>query len=238
MANDTIGDSNTLQFDIPQKGNKDWSQVIKDAFKKIAAHDHSEGGNGAKIGETGLDDNAVTSVKIKALNVTTAKIADANVTLAKVENVSDANIIVGNGSNRPTAVAVSGDVSLSNTGAVTIGNNAITTDKINDSEITVAKKKTYEVTLTDASTYYALADLTSLAGANNKSFKINYKISDSSNNIQVGSISGVTGVSKVDEYVGVDMGADLQWNGSTTYQLEVKPGTAGDVLTYSIEFLE
>ena len=56
--------------------------------------------------------------------------------------------------------------------------------------------------------------------------------------IQVGSISGVTGVSKVDEYVGVDMGASLQWNGSTTHQLEVKPGTSGDVLTYSIEFLE
>ena len=168
MANDTIGDSNTLQFDIPQKGNKDWSQVIKDAFKKIAAHDHSEGGNGAKIGESGIDDNAVTSVKIKALNVTTAKIADANVTLAKVENVSDANIIVGNGSNRPTAVAVSGDVSLSNSGAVTIGNNAITTDKINDSQITVAKKKTYAPTL-DASPKDLGTGLTS-----GQSFIINY----------------------------------------------------------------
>ena len=207
MANDTIGDSNTLQFDIPQKGNKDWSQVIKDAFKKIAAHDHSEGGDGAKIGETGLDDNAVTEVKIDADAVTTAKIKDST---GASDGVTTAKLAT----------------------------NAVTEAKIKDSEITVAKKKTYEVTLTDASTYYALADLTSLAGANNKSFKINYKISDTSNNIQVGSISGVTGVSKVDEYVGVDMGADLQWDGSTTHQLEVKPGTAGDVLTYSIEFLE
>ena len=230
MANDTIGDSNTLQFDIPQKGNKDWSQVIKDAFKKIAAHDHSEGGNGAKIGETGLDDNAVTSVKIKALNVTTAKIADANVTLAKVENVSDANIIVGNGSNRPTAVAVSGDVSLSNTGAITIGNNAITTDKINDSEITVAKKKTYNLTLNGSA-----QDLTDLVTSADQAFKINYKIKDSGGtSVQIGTVTGQAGDYKVDEFVGTDRGAAFSYS---TNQLQIT-GTNTDVLTYSIEFLE
>ena len=67
----------------------------------------------------------VNSLGIKDLEVKTADIAAANVTLAKVENVTDGQIIVGNGSNRPTAVAVSGDVTLANTGAVTIANGAV-----------------------------------------------------------------------------------------------------------------
>ena len=67
----------------------------------------------------------VNSLGIKDLEVKTADIAAANVTLAKVENVTDGRIIVGNGSNRPTAVAVSGDVTLANTGAVTIANGAV-----------------------------------------------------------------------------------------------------------------
>ena len=67
----------------------------------------------------------VNSLGIKDLEVKTADIAAANVTLAKVENVTDGQIIVGNGSNRPTAVAVSGDVTLANTGAVTIATGAV-----------------------------------------------------------------------------------------------------------------
>ena len=72
-----------------------------------------------------LATNAVEATHILASNVTTAKLADANVTLAKVENVTDGQIIVGNGSNRPTAVAVSGDVTLANSGAVTIATGAV-----------------------------------------------------------------------------------------------------------------
>ena len=67
----------------------------------------------------------VNSLGIKDLEVKTADIAAANVTLAKVENVTDGQIIVGNGSNRPTAVAVSGDVTLANTGAVPIASGAV-----------------------------------------------------------------------------------------------------------------
>lgn len=44
--------------------------------------------------------------------------------------LSSAHIFVGNGSNVATDVAVSGDLTLANTGAFTIANNAITTAKI------------------------------------------------------------------------------------------------------------
>ena len=67
----------------------------------------------------------VNSLGIKDLEVKTADIAAANVTLAKVADVASGQIIVGNGSNRPTAVAVSGDVTISNAGAVTIATGAV-----------------------------------------------------------------------------------------------------------------
>lgn len=58
-------------------------------------------------------------------SVTTAKILNANVTLAKLEALTSANIILGNASNRPTATAISGDITISNTGVVTIGNSKV-----------------------------------------------------------------------------------------------------------------
>jgi len=49
------------------------------------------------------------------------------------------DILVGNGSNIATARALSGDGTLSNTGVLTIANNAITTAKINNAAVTLAK---------------------------------------------------------------------------------------------------
>ncbi len=72
-----------------------------------------------------IQDQNITTDKIADQNITTAKLADTQVTLDKIENVADGKIIVGNGSNRPTAVAVSGDVTIANTGAVTIAAGAI-----------------------------------------------------------------------------------------------------------------
>jgi hypothetical protein len=114
-------------------------------------------------------DNAVTTVKIGNNAVTTAKIANANVTADKLTagagtagrvatadaagvvtyavpaaagistTLASANIIVGNGSNVASPVAMSGDVSISNTGATTIANNAVTTAKLADNAVTSAK---------------------------------------------------------------------------------------------------
>jgi len=79
--------------------------------------------------------NAVQADNILADSVTTAKIANGNVTLAKIEDVTDGRIIVGNGSNKPTAVAVSGDVTLANDGTVTIANDAIDSEHYADASI-------------------------------------------------------------------------------------------------------
>lgn len=70
-------------------------------------------------------------------------------------SLTSAHIFVGNGSNVATDVAMSGDATLANTGAITIANNAVTTAKILNANVTGAKLAsdvyaTVEVSLTQA----------------------------------------------------------------------------------------
>lgn len=53
--------------------------------------------------------------------------------------LANARILVGNISGIATAVAMSGDATIANTGAVTIANDAITTAKIAAGQVTLAK---------------------------------------------------------------------------------------------------
>jgi hypothetical protein len=78
-----------------------------------------------------------------------SNIADTTIPLTKLAALSSAQIIVGNGSNVPTAVTMSGDATLSNTGALSIAAGAIgdtelavdavRANKIKDGEIGTAK---------------------------------------------------------------------------------------------------
>jgi hypothetical protein len=83
--------------------------------------------------------NATGVSAIGTNKVLTAMINDANVTLAKLEAVTSARLIVGNASNRPTAVDVTGDVHINNTGVTTIQTDAVTETKILDGAVTEAK---------------------------------------------------------------------------------------------------
>ena len=63
------------------------------------------------VGSLSISDNSITDAKIQA---------GAGIQLSKMESLDSAKIIVGNSSNVPTAVAMSGDATISNTGAVTV----------------------------------------------------------------------------------------------------------------------
>src|SRR5574338_629837 len=54
-------------------------------------------------------------------------------------NLADGRLFVGNASGIAAAVAMSGDASIINTGALTIANDAITTAKILNANVTLAK---------------------------------------------------------------------------------------------------
>ncbi|MGK5091237.1 tail fiber domain-containing protein, partial [Deltaproteobacteria bacterium TL4] len=114
----------------------------------------------ANTGALTIANDAITTDKILNGTIDTVDIASGAVTSAKILNgtidntdisssaaighsklasITSGQILVGNSSNVPTAVAVSGDATLANTGALTIANNAVTTAKIADSNVTGAK---------------------------------------------------------------------------------------------------
>ena len=81
----------------------------------------------------------VNSSGIKDLEVKTDDIANEAVTFAKIENIDDGQILVGNGSNRPAERTLSGDVTMANTGAVTIANDAVEQAMIADDAVGLAQ---------------------------------------------------------------------------------------------------
>ena len=90
-----------------------------------------------------LADDAVGADELAANAVVNASVASsAAIAHSKLANVTDGQILVGNGSNVPTAVAVSGDVTIANTGAVTIAAGAVETGMLADDAVTSAKLDT------------------------------------------------------------------------------------------------
>lgn len=104
----------------------------------------------AATGALTIANNAVTTAKLADNSVTSAKIANGTITnddmfanaaigLAKLANLPSGQVVVGNAANVPTATAISGDATLSNTGALTISAGAIGTSKLGG-DITAAGK--------------------------------------------------------------------------------------------------
>lgn len=65
--------------------------------------------------------------------------ASAAIAYSKLASLTSGNILVGSAGNVPTAVAMSGDATIIASGALTIANDAITTAKILNSNVTLAK---------------------------------------------------------------------------------------------------
>ena len=70
-----------------------------------------------------------------------------SIALTKLANLTSAQLIVGNGSNVPTAVTMSGDATLANTGALTIANDAVTAAKLADTSVTAASYTNANITV-------------------------------------------------------------------------------------------
>jgi hypothetical protein len=83
-----------------------------------------------------IDLEHMSSASVDSDNIVDDTIVNADINSAaaiahsKLANVTDGQILVGSGSNVPTAVAVSGDLTLANTGAFTIGGGAVTGGKL------------------------------------------------------------------------------------------------------------
>jgi hypothetical protein len=81
-----------------------------------------------------IADNTVTSAKIVDGAIVNADInASAAIAFSKLASLTSANILVGNGSNVATSVAVTGDVTISNAGVTAIATGAIVNADVNAS---------------------------------------------------------------------------------------------------------
>lgn len=65
--------------------------------------------------------------------------SDAAIAFSKLATLNSAQILVGNGSNVPTAVSVTGDVTISNAGVTAIAAGAVVTADVADAAITAPK---------------------------------------------------------------------------------------------------
>ena len=89
---------------------------------------------------TSGDTNTVTSTMVDASLVNANLAATAAIAFSKLAALTSAQILVGNGSNVPTAVAVTGDISINNAGLTAIAAGAIVdADVSNSAAITGSK---------------------------------------------------------------------------------------------------
>lgn len=119
--------------------------------------------------------NASAAIAYSKLNLATSIVnadisASAAIAYSKLAALTSANIIVGSASNVATAVAVTGDVTLSNTGVTSIASGVIVNADINSSaaidgsKIVSASGSVAGVVTTDTQTFAGAKTFSSLAG--------------------------------------------------------------------------
>ena len=127
----TMGEDTTIIFEGATDDAYETTLTVVDptADRTLSLPDESgtlltTGGAGTvAVGNMGA--NSVDSDQYVDGSIDTVHIADANVTLDKIEPLASGKIILGNGSNRPAPVTLSGDVTVSNSGVTTIGANTV-----------------------------------------------------------------------------------------------------------------
>ena len=127
-------------------GDNIQDDVLNSEHYAAASIDHEHLANDCVDGDN-IADNAIDSEHYTDGSIDNAHIADTTIASgklagsiahSKLANVTDGQILVGNGSNVPTAVAVSGDVTIANTGAVTIANDAVEIAMIGCEQTTIS----------------------------------------------------------------------------------------------------
>ena len=88
------------------------------------------------------DTNTVTSTMVNGSLVNTNLAANAAIAFSKLAALSSAQILVGNGSSVPTAVAVTGDIGINNAGLTSITAGAIVNADISNSAAITGSKVT------------------------------------------------------------------------------------------------
>lgn len=132
----------TITFDIARNSGTGTVNFIQGTLDGIALQGAASNGITQLTGDiTAGPGSGSQAATIVAGAVTNAKVAAAAaIAFSKLAALPSTNILVGNASNAAAAVAMSGDATISNTGALTIAANAITSGKIAAGAVTLTSK--------------------------------------------------------------------------------------------------
>lgn len=157
--------------------NADINAAAAIAFSKLAALASanilvgSAGGVATSVAMTGdvtISNAGVTA--ITALSIVNADIsATAAIDFSKLAALTSGSILVGSAGNVATSVAMSGDATIIASGALTIANDAITTVKILNANVTLAK---LAAGITPSHVIKFASQLTSVGGAATEAFVV------------------------------------------------------------------
>ena len=147
--------------------------------------------------------------------------ASAAIAHSKLAAVPDGQIIVGSGSTVPTAVAVSGDITLANDGAVTIANNAVEIGMIGCEQTTISDSDSH-IPTSGAVVDYVAAQLAPIGGLEVIADEDNFPTSQPASGVVI-SIADAAGV--VVNGSGVSTTARTAGNGSDNVTINNFPSS-------------
>ncbi len=193
---------------------------------------------------TSGDTNTVTSTMVDGSLVNANLAATAAIAFSKLAALNSAQILVGNGSNEATAVAVTGDIGIDNAGLTSITAGAIVNADINASAAIAGSKITTGTT--SAVGVLQLTDSTSSTSATTaatpNAVKSAYDLADAALPKSGGTLTGNVLVDNDKEvrfyeadgngtaYVGIKGATDKGSESSYTISLPAASPTAGQVL--------
>lgn len=121
----------------------------------------------AMTGDIGITNAGVTSIQAGVI-VNADISASAAIAYSKLATMATGSLLIGN-AGVPTATAMSGDATIGATGVLTIANDAITTAKILNANVTLAKLATG---IAPAAVIKFAGQLTSVGGAASEAFTV------------------------------------------------------------------
>ena len=208
--------------------------------------------DGTKIADDSLDsehyvDGSVDLAHLSANSVDSSKIVDgsivnadvnasAGIEISKLGGLNSSKIIVGNGSNIPSPVDMSGDITITNAGVTTIGADAVQIGNISDTETSLTANSDAKIPTSKAVADHVVNVVNSVGGFVIVADKDNFPASHPDPNNDAGTVLSITNPN------GLTVSSNTSSNGtrtggSSTVTINSIPTSAGSTLTANYTML-
>ena len=208
--------------------------------------------DGTKIADDSLDsehyvDGSVDLAHLSANSVDSSKIVDgsivnadvnasAGIEISKLGGLNSSRIVVGNSSNVPTPVDMSGDVTITNAGVTTIGADAVQIGNISDTETTLTANSDAKIPTSKAVADHVVNVVNSVGGFVIVADKDNFPASHPDPNNDAGTVLSITNPD------GLTVSSNTSSNGtrtggSSTVTINNIPSSAGATLSANYTML-